>query len=63
MPLLVCLKKGLQCWRKRETFGLELAAVLGLKVLFLTALWFFCFRHGLQDHLSDELMTAHWIGR
>jgi hypothetical protein len=63
MLLLVSLKKAFQRWKQRETFALELAAVIVVKGLFLMALWFVCFRHGLQDHLNDELMTAHWLGR
>ena len=56
------LYKSFLIWKKREHFKIEISLVILVKALFLYALWFFFFSHGLQDHLNDALMAKHLVG-
>ncbi len=47
---------------KRPLYRREIAVVILVKVLVLTAIWYFFFKDPLQDHLNDQVMGSHFVG-
>lgn len=46
---------------KRPLYRREIALVILVKVLALTAIWYFFFKNPLQDHLNDQVMGSHFV--
>ncbi len=46
---------------KRPLYRREIAVVILVKVLVLTAMWYFFFKDPLQAHLNDQTMGSHFV--
>jgi hypothetical protein len=42
-------------------FGTKIILVLILKVLFLSLIWFCCFRHPQADQVNDQAVVGHAV--
>jgi len=45
----------------KRIFRKEIIFILILKIIFLTTIWYVCFRNPLGDRLNDQLVGAHWV--
>lgn len=46
---------------KRWAYRKEVIWILIIKVLFLSLIWYVCFRHPLGDHLNDRAVVGHLV--
>ncbi len=53
--------KNLRNYKNYKNYKKEIFLVLLIKILFLTLIWYCCFRDPLGDHLNDQKMGSYLL--